>query len=228
VGEQAALHRRGPVGAGTLWFASACLVLSLCLFVLNAAGVGALGVRTSQSDGTVMPAHATVNWTNRLVNAQSRPTVPETTRPTTAPAPPAATQVTTSPSASAPPTPPPPPEATQLTPPPAPAPPPPAPAPPPPPAPPALPGRGSATTYGCAAALTYLAAYSAPGFTFQCPGSALGHEAMTCIDEPGVCDNEHLIAIADPCPAAYMNEASNSWTLTGASSAPIDPYGACP
>ena len=115
MGEQAALHRRGPVGAGTLWFASACLVLSLCLFVLNAAGVGALGVRTSQSDGTVMPAHATVNWTNRLVNAQSRPTLPETTRPTTAPAPPAASQVTTPPSASAAPTPPPPPEATQLT-----------------------------------------------------------------------------------------------------------------
>jgi hypothetical protein len=50
---------------------------------------------------------------------------------------------------------------------------------------------------------------------------------MTCIDEPGVCPNERLIAIADPCPAAYMNEASNSWVLTGASDAPIDPYGAC-
>jgi hypothetical protein len=50
---------------------------------------------------------------------------------------------------------------------------------------------------------------------------------MTCINEPGVCANEDLIAIADPCPAAYMNEASNSWVLTGASDAPIDPYGAC-
>jgi hypothetical protein len=51
---------------------------------------------------------------------------------------------------------------------------------------------------------------------------------MTCIDEPGVCAGEHLISIADPCPEAYMNEASNSWVLTGAADAPIDPYGACP
>jgi hypothetical protein len=50
---------------------------------------------------------------------------------------------------------------------------------------------------------------------------------MTCINQAGICDNERLIAIADPCPAAYMNEASNSWVLTGASSAPLDPYGAC-
>jgi hypothetical protein len=86
----------------------------------------------------------------------------------------------------------------------------------------------STTACGCAAALAFLATYSAPGFVFQCPGDALGHQAMTCISEPGVCDNENLIAIADPCPAAYMNEASNSWVLTGASDAPIDPYGACP
>jgi hypothetical protein len=91
-----------------------------------------------------------------------------------------------------------------------------------------LPAKGAATVDGCTAALAYLSAYSAPGFTFACPAPALGHEAMTCIDEPGVCDNENLIAISDPCPAAYMNEASNSWVLTGASDAPIDPYGACP
>lgn len=104
-----------------------------------------------------------------------------------------------------------------------------APPPPPPPAPAsnALPARGAATAYGCGPAVAYLSAYSAPGFTFQCPGNALGHQAMTCINEPGVCANEQLIAIADPCPAAYMNEASNSWVLTGASTAPIDPYGAC-
>jgi hypothetical protein len=34
---------------------------------------------------------------------------------------------------------------------------------------------------------------------------------MTCINEAGVCANEDLIAIAVPCAAAYMNEASNSW-----------------
>jgi hypothetical protein len=90
-----------------------------------------------------------------------------------------------------------------------------------------LPARGQATADGCGAAVAYLSAYSAPGFTFECPGYALGHQAMTCINEAGVCANEDLIAIADPCPAAYMNEASNSWVLTGASDAPIDPYGAC-
>lgn len=105
-------------------------------------------------------------------------------------------------------------------------------APPPAPAPPpaasdALPAKGQATASGCAAALAYLAAYSAPGFTFECPGNALGHQAMTCINEAGVCANENLIAIADPCAVAYMNEASNSWVMTGASDAPIDPYGAC-
>lgn len=105
-------------------------------------------------------------------------------------------------------------------------------APPPAPAPPpahsnALPAKGEATASGCAAALSYLSAYAAPGFTFQCPGYALGHQAMTCINQAGVCANEDLIAIADPCAVAYMNEASNSWVMTGASDAPIDPYGAC-
>ena len=33
--------------------------------------------------------------------------------------------------------------------------------------------------------------------------------------------------IADPCPAAYMNEASNSWLLTGQADVPLDPYGDC-
>jgi hypothetical protein len=33
--------------------------------------------------------------------------------------------------------------------------------------------------------------------------------------------------IADPCPNAYMNEASNSWALMGGSDAPLDPYGSC-
>jgi hypothetical protein len=86
---------------------------------------------------------------------------------------------------------------------------------------------GQATASGCDAALTYLTAYAYPGFTFECPGDALGRQAMTCDNEPGVCPNELLIAIADACPAAYMNEASNSWVLMGQSTAPIDPYGTC-
>ena len=90
-----------------------------------------------------------------------------------------------------------------------------------------LPAPGQATAWGCDAALAYLSAYAAPRFTFECPGYAEGHQGMTCVNEPGVCPNEWLIAIAVPCPQAYMNEASNSWVAEGLSDAPIDPYGSC-
>ncbi len=83
------------------------------------------------------------------------------------------------------------------------------------------------STYGCGPALSYLAAHAAPGFRFECPGYALGHQAMTCIDVAGVCAGSHLIVIDVPCSAAYMNEASNSWVLEGLRQAPIDPYGYC-
>jgi hypothetical protein len=85
----------------------------------------------------------------------------------------------------------------------------------------------AASGYGCSNAMAYLQAHAAAGFTFECPGYALGHQAMTCIDVAGVCSGEHLIVINDPCPAAYMNEASNSKVLEGLASAPIDPYGSC-
>ena len=92
-----------------------------------------------------------------------------------------------------------------------------------------LPMAGEATAPGCAAALAYLDAYAAPGFTDSCPGEAGGHQAVTtCESLASPCDVERVIAIADPCPAAYMNEASNSWVLLGESDAPIDPYGTCP
>lgn len=80
---------------------------------------------------------------------------------------------------------------------------------------------------GCAAALAYLASHSAPGFTFQCPGYALGHQAMTCVNVAGVCPGLKEIVIARACPASWMNEASNSWVLTGQSNRMIDPYGYC-
>lgn len=80
--------------------------------------------------------------------------------------------------------------------------------------------------YGCAAALAYLAANAAPGFTFQCPGNAWGHQAMTCVNHAPQCAGQKLITIAVPCAAAYMNEAHNSWVLTGTGSG-IDPYGYC-
>ena len=95
---------------------------------------------------------------------------------------------------------------------------------------------GAATAWGCGPALQYLQAHAAPGFVFQCPGYAQGHQAMTCIDVPGVCSDENLIAISDPCPSAYMNEAHNSWVLSNeefgtplpaGTGDGIDPYGYC-
>jgi hypothetical protein len=107
---------------------------------------------------------------------------------------------------------------------------------------PAVPAYGQATVWGCPAALAYLQAYAAPGFALDCPGDAQGHEAMTCIhgtpQYPDACPDGPTIAISDPCPQAYMNEAANSWNLTGqlaveqqkfgVSYAAIDPFGACP
>ena len=81
--------------------------------------------------------------------------------------------------------------------------------------------------YGCGPALSYLATHSAPGFRFECPGYADGHQAMTCINVAGLCPGESLIAISDPCPAAYMNEAHNSWIEAGLAQGAIDPYGYC-
>ena len=175
-----------------------CAVLLLSVWMVVFSGIG-----------TGVGASAVPTTTSTAVQT---PTTQTTAPPTTQP--PATTTTTTAPPATT----------TTTAPLPAPAPPPP---PPPPPASTALPARGAATAYGCSAAVAYLSAYSAPGFTFECPGYSEGHQAMTCINEPGVCANEELIAIAVACPAAYMNEASNSWVLTGASSAPIDPYGYC-
>jgi hypothetical protein len=90
--------------------------------------------------------------------------------------------------------------------------------------------------------VAYLQAYAAPGFAFDCPGDAQGHEAMTCIRDtpqfPSACPNGPTIDIADACPQAYMNETANSWYMTGqvsteqqmygVSYASIDPFGACP
>lgn len=96
------------------------------------------------------------------------------------------------------------------------------------PAPTAVPPIGQATTWGCGAALAYLQAYAAKGFTFECPGYAEGQEAMTCLRVAGVCPTSAVIAISDPCPQAYMNETSNSYVILGLADTPIDPYGPCP
>lgn len=84
-----------------------------------------------------------------------------------------------------------------------------------------------ASSYGCGPALSYLSAHAAPGFVFECPGNALGHQAMTCENVAGVCPGAKIIAIADPCAAAYMNEANNSWVISGLRKGTIDPYGYC-
>jgi hypothetical protein len=82
----------------------------------------------------------------------------------------------------------------------------------------------SAGAWGCAAAVAYLAAHADPHFSIQCPGYAQGRQAMTCSDVAGVCPGVSEIVIAVPCPAAYENEAWNSWHIwTG----PYDPYGSC-
>lgn len=81
--------------------------------------------------------------------------------------------------------------------------------------------------YGCGPAIAYLRAHAAPGFTLECPGWADGHQAMSCDNVAGVCPGALVIAISTPCPAAYMNEASNSWVILGESHAPLDPYGYC-
>lgn len=78
--------------------------------------------------------------------------------------------------------------------------------------------------FGCQAALQYLAQHANPEFSLVCPGNAMGHQAMTCYHRDGVCPDSAEIVIADPCPAAYENEAWNSWHVgTG----PYDPYGWC-
>jgi hypothetical protein len=91
-----------------------------------------------------------------------------------------------------------------------------------------LPSRGHATAWGCGPALDYLHAYADPSFTLICPGNAQGHQATTCIGLSAPCvTGQRLIIIADPCPAAYMNEAANSWSVAGGGGA-IDPFGSCP
>lgn len=78
--------------------------------------------------------------------------------------------------------------------------------------------------FGCQAALQYLSQHANPEFSLVCPGDAMGHQAMTCYYRVGVCPDSAEIVIADPCPAAYENEAWNSWHVgTG----PYDPYGWC-
>jgi hypothetical protein len=95
--------------------------------------------------------------------------------------------------------------------------------------------RPAAPATGCAAALAYLSTHAAPGFQSICPGYAEGAQALTCLGHAPCAPDERMIVIADPCPAAYMNEAHNSWVLLHDSvgvaipggNSTIDPYGYC-
>ena len=87
--------------------------------------------------------------------------------------------------------------------------------------------NASPAAWGCAAAEEWISAHAAPGFRIFCPGNAMGHEAMTCVNVSGLCPDQRIIILADPCPAAYMNEAHNSWILTGLERGRLDPYGSC-
>lgn len=84
----------------------------------------------------------------------------------------------------------------------------------------------SQTGYGCAAAFAWLSSHSAPGYQFVCPGYAEGHQAMTCRNT-AACPGQQVIVIATPCAAAYMNEAHNSWIISGLAQGKIDPFGYC-
>ncbi len=76
--------------------------------------------------------------------------------------------------------------------------------------------------------MAYLKAYAAPDFIIACVIDPLAHQATTtCISGYSPCSLGRFILISDPCPAAYMNEASNSLVLMGLSDAHLDPYGSC-
>ena len=97
---------------------------------------------------------------------------------------------------------------------------------------PVAPATKAPSGYGCAAALAYLHTHAEPHFTIVCrPGSASNSQggpaqAMTCVSHPPQCPaNTGVIAISNPCPTAYMNEAANSWIALGIRPGAMDPYG---
>jgi hypothetical protein len=94
-------------------------------------------------------------------------------------------------------------------------------------APSAVPPEGEATGAGCDVALAYLRTYADPIFGLRCPGDASGKAAITCFggwSGAAACGPyEFLIVIADPCPIAYMNEASNSWVVAAEAGGASDP-----
>lgn len=60
--------------------------------------------------------------------------------------------------------------------------------------------------------------YPAPGFVVICPGYALGHEGMTCLNVAGVCPGRAEIVIHYVQAFVVANEFENSRILSGAPS----------
>lgn len=70
----------------------------------------------------------------------------------------------------------------------------------------------------CEAAITTVEGrglFPAAGFVVVCPGFALGHEGMTCMNVAGVCPGARQIVIHDPQPFVVANEFENSRILSG-------------
>jgi hypothetical protein len=57
--------------------------------------------------------------------------------------------------------------------------------------------------------------FPAAGFGVVCPGSALGHEGMTCMNEAAICPGMKEIVIHDPQPFVVANEFENSRIFSG-------------
>jgi hypothetical protein len=57
--------------------------------------------------------------------------------------------------------------------------------------------------------------FPAAGFVVVCPGFALGHEGMTCMNVAGVCPGGREIVIHDPVPFVVANEFENSRIFSG-------------
>lgn len=166
-------------------------------------------VRTTTVPSVSFPARSDTTTASSVVPAPPAPTPPPTP-PVTSPPPPPVTAAQVAVTRTAPTTSPPRPPVTTI-------------------APTTVRALAPPTTssgYGCAAAISYLEAHADPVFHIECPGYAEGQAAMTCANE-APCPGQYVIAIADPCPAAYMNEANNSYIILGLLSGILDPYGHC-
>jgi hypothetical protein len=82
----------------------------------------------------------------------------------------------------------------------------------------AAPVAASTPASECAAAVESVESrglFPAADFTVVCPGYALGHEGMTCLNEAAICPGLKEIVIHDPQPFVVANEFENSRIFSG-------------